>query len=191
MVFLLSFPHGRKTGSRVENIRSLEEIIFHWDVARIGARRTGGLGTLLTSTLNQGRHQCYSVTLFEVILDAPLFCLFFFFGVCALLHFPLSPCSNYLLCLFSIFSSALSRSHLWERIRSHGYWGVALAEALRGWSALSWRDAISGAVRRRGYGVLKPRRVKHLDFPGSWSEEKKLLLYCRKAKKKNAIRLVK
>lgn len=49
-------------------------------------------------------------------------------------------------CLFSIFSSAFSHSVHWSTVTG----GVALAEALRGWSALSWRDAIirGGSAQR-------------------------------------------
>lgn len=45
---------------------------------------------------------------------------------------------------------------------------------------------LSGAVRRRGYGVLKPRRVKAPDFPGSFGlgEKKLLLIAARRGKKR-------
>lgn len=91
--------------------------------------------------------------------------------------------TNFLFCVFSIFSSALSHSRIWEGL------GLRLLGGLH-WQRHSGDGRLfhgvmqfSGAVRRRGYGVLKPRRVKHQGFPGGWSEEKKLLLYRRKAKK--------
>jgi hypothetical protein len=95
-------------------------------------------------------------------------------------------CSNFFF-VFSIFSSALSHSNVhWSTVTG----GVALAEALRGWSALSWRDAIfRGGSAQRIRSTETTAGESTRGFPGSWSEEKKLLLYRRKAK--NAIRLVK
>lgn len=54
-----------------------------------------------------------------------------------------------LLCVFNIFFGSFALPHLgghWSTVTG----GVALAEALRGWSALSWRDAIfrGGSAQR-------------------------------------------
>jgi len=53
------------------------------------------------------------------------------------------------LCVFNIFFGSFALPHLgghWSTVTG----GVALAEALRGWSALSWRDAIfrGGSAQR-------------------------------------------
>ncbi|KAL6894689.1 hypothetical protein GGI43DRAFT_411963 [Trichoderma evansii] len=66
-------------------------------------------------------------------------------------------------------------------------WGVALAEALRGWSALSWLDAIfrgGSAQRIRSTETTASESTMGVSQV-AWSGEKKLLLYRRKAKKRD------
>lgn len=64
--------------------------------------------------------------------------------------------------------------------------GFALAEALRGWSALSWRDAIfRGGLAQRIRSTETTAGESTMGFQVAWSGEKKLLLYRRKAKKRD------
>lgn len=120
-----------------------------------------------------------------LIKAAPVFdlrCLrwfFFFFFVPFSTHVR----TNFLFCVFSIFSSALSHSRIWEGI------GLRLLGGLH-WQRHSGDGRLfhgvmqfSGAVRRRGYGVLKPRRVKHQGFPGGWFLRKRSC-FCIAARRK-------